>query len=259
MMDLIIRRLGQWGTMSMEDRLMVASLRSHRARRLPPRDTITTDEKRGKVSFILRGWVCQYGHLHDGRRQILNLLLPGDFSIFRPPTPNEIEPALHTLTETLLLEIPLERFEGLCAASPRLAALFKRAENVQIATSREWVLSLGARKAKERCAHLICEIIWRLRSIDMVIDGWFEFPLTQDELGYAIGATTVTVNKVLQELRHDNLIEQHGRRMRVIDLRRIECLALFDPTFLFLRSWKPADDVPQRSPLRPSMADARRA
>ena len=258
MMDLVTQRFAQWGTISPEDHHLIGALKSYKARCLSPRHVIAPSAGKGIVSFVLRGWICQYGQLHDGRRQILSLILPGDFVICSQTLSRDTDPPLHTLTETVLLDVPAEKFEVLCATSPKLASLVKQTESVQAATSREWVLSLGVRKAKERCAHLICEVLWRLRSVKLVSDGWFDFPLTQDDLGYAIGTTTVTVNKALQELRQANMIEQSGRKMRVTDLPALEGFALFDPAFLFLKPSPAPGDARTRPALRQFVADARR-
>lgn len=259
MIEAMIKRFTPRMEFTSEDIGLIRSLRSFKSCMVPSRELVLTDERRGKVSFVLSGWVCQYGYLQDGRRQILSLVLPGDVVIGGQFTRGEIEPALHTLTEAVFLDVPLDRFDSLCAASPRLAALIRQANSVRAATSREWILSLGARTAKERCAHLICEIAWRLRSVNLVFDGWFDFLLTQDELGHAIGATTVTVNKVLQKLRHENLIEQHGRRMRVVDHPAIESVAFFDPSFLIRRQVSLPHEMLLESSFRTMATDAHHA
>ncbi len=258
MIDLLTQRFALWGTLSPEDHQLIRALKSYKARCLPPRYVIASPAGKGTVSFVLRGWTCQYGQLYDGRRQILSLILPGDFVICSLNSGCDSASPLHTLTETVLLEIPVEKFEVLCTTNRKLASLVKQAESVQAATSREWVLSLGVRKAKERCAHLICEVLWRLRSVELMSDGWFDFPLTQDDLGYAIGTTTVTVNKALQELRQANMIEQSGRKMKVINLPALEVFALFDPAFLFLNPSPARDDARTRPALRQFIADVQR-
>jgi CRP-like cAMP-binding protein len=63
-------------------------------------------------------------------------------------------------------------------------------------------------------------------------DGSFELPLTQKELGTALGLTSVHVNRVLQKLRAESLVEFIGGVVRIRALDRLEGLANFDPAYL---------------------------
>jgi CRP-like cAMP-binding protein len=62
----------------------------------------------------------------------------------------------------------------------------------------------------------------------------FRFPLTQAELGDALGLSTVHVNRVAQELRGDRLITWRGGTVTITDWDRLQTLAEFNPTYLNL-------------------------
>src|SRR3569623_1311041 len=70
---------------------------------------------------------------------------------------------------------------------------------------REWLVAMGRRSASQQMAHLICELYVRLGITGLVHDDTFSFPITQTELGDALGLSAVHVNRVLQELRTERL------------------------------------------------------
>jgi len=62
-----------------------------------------------------------------------------------------------------------------------------------------------------------------------------ELPLTQAELGDAMGISTVHVNRTLQELRAAALIRLQGARLTVLDWEGLKEVGEFDPTYLHLQ------------------------
>ena len=61
-----------------------------------------------------------------------------------------------------------------------------------------------------------------------------DLPVTQAELGDALGLSTVHVNRSLQELRGKGLITLKGSVLRVIDWEGLKEAGEFDPTYLHL-------------------------
>jgi CRP-like cAMP-binding protein len=94
---------------------------------------------------------------------------------------------------------------------------------------------IGRREAYNRMAHLLCELLVRLEAVGLVEDKTFDLPITQTELADAIGASTVHVNRVLQELRADGLIRSKGTQVCVLDWPGLKAVGDFDPLYLHLR------------------------
>ena len=61
----------------------------------------------------------------------------------------------------------------------------------------------------------------------------FSFPITQSELGDALGLSAVHVNRTLQQLRHDGVIVSQGRYNGFTDWERLRKAGDFDPSYLF--------------------------
>lgn len=104
-----------------------------------------------------------------------------------------------------------------------------------LSIQREWTLNLGQRNASERIAHLLCELLFRMRAIGLVDRLAFELPITQQDIAEATGLTAVHVNRMLQDLRAQNLLELSHRVLRVPDLEALGDAALFSPAYLHLR------------------------
>src|SRR5688572_6594212 len=101
----------------------------------------------------------------------------------------------------------------ICTRYPRIAAAFWRETLIEGAIFREWVMNVGRREAYQRMAHVFCELLTRLRAVGLVEDHTCDLPITQGEFADAMGVTNVHVNRVLQQLRVDGLIELSGDRL----------------------------------------------
>ena len=96
------------------------------------------------------------------------------------------------------------------------------------------MVGAGRRSAYHQIAHLLCEMLLRLRSVGLVEDNTYAFPLTQAELGDAFGLSTVHVNRTLQALRREHLLISKGRAVTIPNAKALATAAGFDPTYLGL-------------------------
>lgn len=117
---------------------------------------------------------------------------------------------------------------------PRLGDLFWRDTLIDAAVFREWVVGLGRREAYGRMAHLLCEMMTKLGAVGLADGKRCELPITQGQLGDALGLSTVHVNRVLQALRGAELITWRGRTLTVLDWGGLKEAGEFDPTYLHL-------------------------
>lgn len=165
------------------------------------------------------------------RLQLLGLPSLCDTNVF---ILRKMDHSLSTVTEVKLAEISQFEFQEIMENSPRISQALWWSELVTVATQREWTTNIGQRTAYERIAHLFCEIFMRLRTIGQTDAKGCEFPMTQAEIAEATGLTQVHVNRTIQDLRRNQLIELRGRRLQVLDLGRLEKAAMFNPNYLHL-------------------------
>jgi len=102
----------------------------------------------------------------------------------------------------------------------------------QAAVQQEWMVWLGRRAAQTRLAHFLCEVTYRLHLAGIGTRGEFEFPLTQRELADLLGLSAVHVNRTLQILRGQNLVELNHQRLKVCNREGLYEVAEFDPRYL---------------------------
>jgi CRP-like cAMP-binding protein len=108
---------------------------------------------------------------------------------------------------------------------------------IDASIAREWVVNVGRRPAYQRLAHLLCEMRVRLNAVGRVADGMsFEWLVTQAEVADAMGLSSVHVNRILQQLRREELIVTQGNEIRVLDWERLQAAGEFTPNYLYLPS-----------------------
>jgi CRP-like cAMP-binding protein len=188
------------------------------------------------MTVMREGFACRMSLLPDGRRQIHSVFLPGDTVDAETPLlavrPDNIE----ALTPCSAWLVPKSRQAPLLRSHPALAEAFAREGAIAAQVAREWVVNVGRRTALERIAHLICELHARLDAVGLVTHDSFVQPMTQPEIADAQGLSTVHVNRVMQQLRGQGLIRTDRQRLFILDIRRLQDLALFDPLYLQLLS-----------------------
>ncbi|MGN6850440.1 MAG: Crp/Fnr family transcriptional regulator [Sphingomicrobium sp.] len=198
------------------------------------RDLLREGEVPVHVHLILRGWACRYKSLPDGKRQIVSLMVPGDLCDLNNYVLREMDHSVGAITLLRVSIISREEMEALSADHPRVAQALIWDELVEQATQREWLLNLGQRSAYARIAHLILELFLRLRTVGLTDGRSCDFPLTQNDLADATGLTAVHVNRMLQELRADGLIELERKRLFLPDIEALKAAAMFNPNYLHL-------------------------
>ena len=184
--------------------------------------------------LVLAGLVCRYKLLGAGQRQIMSLHLPGDIPDLQSLHLGVLDHSLGSLTAGRAAYLPHAAVRDLTGRFPNIAAVFWRDTLIDASVTREWLAGVGRRTARQRVAHLICEMFVRSRALHLVEARLFELPMTQAELGDALGLSTVHVNRVLQDLRRDALITWRGKSILVQDWERLQMAGDFDAAYLHL-------------------------
>jgi CRP-like cAMP-binding protein len=102
------------------------------------------------------------------------------------------------------------------------------------AVLRERITAIGRREAYARVAHLLCEMFERLRLLGETVDHNYTLPVTQAELGDALGMSEVYTNRMLRRLQSEKLIVYDNRKLRIPDLDALKRAAEFDERYLHL-------------------------
>ena len=146
------------------------------------------------------------------------------FALFSAP---RSPPRARESTRQALAGLPAE-------THPHLTRLLWLMTLIDASIHREW-LAAAARTAPEQIAHLICELYIRLGITGLIGDDQsFTLPLTQTELGEALGLSAVHVNRSLQQLRSEGLFTWQNQSVRILDWDGLQRRASFDARYLHL-------------------------
>jgi len=195
-------------------------------------DIVRDKDQPSQCCLILEGFVCRYKLLDGGKRQIMSFHTPGDFPDLQSLHLKVMDHSVGTLVPSKLAFIPHASIRDVIRRHPVLNDALWRDTLVDAAIFREWMVGLGRREAYARIAHLMCEMLVRFKAVGLTNDHAYELPITQAELGDALGLSTVHVNRVLQELRRDGVMDLKDRVLRFSDAKRLEELGAFDPLYL---------------------------
>jgi len=142
--------------------------------------------------------------------------------------------SIASITRVKMAMITPDEMNALTIERPRITQALWWHELVTAAIQREWTLNLGQRSAYERLAHLLIELYLRLATVGRAHNGRCDFPLTQNDLAETTGLTSVHVNRTLQELRRDGLIDLGRKQLQILDMPRLMNAAMFNANYLHL-------------------------
>ena len=196
---------------------------------VPHAENIATSGQSGHLChLVIEGCLFRYKSLKRDRRQIVSFHVAGDLCGLLSADGFDYR----TAGEATILSIPETLIARSAAESPMIARAVDRQMRLDAAIIGERIVSMGRRSARGRIAHLICETEARLRANGGSDDGRFKWPVTQTNLADVTGLSLVHLNKTLNGLRKDALLDWKGTVVTVIDRQRLWNEAEFDPAYL---------------------------
>lgn len=99
---------------------------------------------------------------------------------------------------------------------------------------REWIANIGQRDARARIAHVRCKLALRQEQAGLGTRTQYELPLSQEQLGDALGLTPVHISQTLKALESAGLISRECRALTIADWDALPGVGDFDPSYLYL-------------------------
>lgn len=220
--------------LSSDDRRAMLSL-PHVIRSVDPAAYLAREGEPAQGCIVLLdGFVLRHKLTGEGNRQIVALHIPGDPLDFQMLFLSTADHNVQALTRATIAAIPRGAVEGLMAERPGIARAVTVNILAETSITREWLLNVGRRDARARLAHLLCEFAARMEAQGIDGNTGYELPMTQEQLGDALGLTSVHVNRTLRALESEGHIKRHGRRIQFARMEEICGIADFDPRYLHL-------------------------
>ena len=155
-------------------------------------DIVREGDTPSECCLLVEGFACRYNITAGGKRQILSFHISGDIPDLQSLHLSVMDHSLGTLIPCKLAFIQHDDLRNLMRKRPRLGDLFWRDTLIDAAVFRQWMVNVGRRQSPARMAHVLCELLVRLRAVELVEDHAFDLPVTQGELADALGITTCT-------------------------------------------------------------------
>lgn len=183
------------------------------------------------VHVVFEGWACRFKTTRAGARQITGFILPGDICNLDSLSPWHSGVGVRTMTTACVIRLRCTDLERLATERPSVATALMRCMSLDHAILTEWAMSLGRHSARKRVARLLCEMAQRLGGTSGN-SASFDWPMTQEQIGDALGLTAVHVNRTIGQLRADRLIVVAGRKVTIPNLSELRGEAEFDGAYL---------------------------
>src|SRR5262244_3184111 len=161
------------------------------------RDLVVDGYEFRKLCFLKDGYAVRYKLLRNGKRQILNVLLPGD-----------------------LVGIPgssLNSYVQLCYRRPQFGLALTWIAVQEAATYAEHIIDVGRRTPFERLSHFLLELHERLHAVGRAEKTSFALPFSQEVMADVLGLSVPHLNRMMQRLRSERLIAGSERRVEFLD------------------------------------------
>ena len=162
-----LRQLPVFRAFTPEELKFVAELKSGELAVEPGTPILLEGQSSPHLYTVLSGWAFRYKSLPDGRRQILNFALPGDFLGLQTAVFKEMDHSVEALSPMVLCVFPRQKmwsvFEGYAGLAFDLTWIASREERLL----DEQLLSVGRRSAMERIAYVLVYIFNRAKNLKL--------------------------------------------------------------------------------------------
>lgn len=178
--------------------------------------------------LVNSGWMCLYRLLPDGRRHNVKFAMPGDLIGFSMAPAMPMDHSAISLTESAVSVLDrdavMRRYPKDAELMARLGCYMAR----EHALALQQLTSVTRATAIERVTHLLLELFIRSRRRLPEAGDRMRIPLTQEQIGDAVGLSAVHVNRMLAELREEGILTLHSGQMVIAKPDRMSNLSPLD-------------------------------
>jgi CRP-like cAMP-binding protein len=193
------------------------------------KDLVVVGNEFRNLCLVRDGYAIRYKVLRSGKRQILNVILPGDVVGFPVSFFDRSIYSVVAVSDLAFSICPFDSYVRLCYEQPQFGLLLSWFAAYEAAIYAEHIVDTGRRTPLERLARLLLEIHWRLEAVGYATASSFELPFSQEVLGDVLGLSVPHLNRMVARLRADGLISIVERRVEFADLPAIRRFCHFQP------------------------------
>jgi CRP-like cAMP-binding protein len=185
-------------------------------------------------AVLLSGFAFSHKTTGEGLRQVVSVQIPGKIVDLQQFHFSFADYSVQTLTRCGVARVPKVALRKLASDRVAIADALIVSAMAEASTYREWIMNIGRRDARTRIAHFLCEFAARLDVQGIAPGQPYELPMTQEQIGDALGLTAVHVNRTLKRLVNDGLVAQNKRGITFPKWEALAAEADFNRRYLHL-------------------------
>lgn len=231
-LELLVRKLGRHCSLDKEDQAAILAL-PHTVRRVEAgRHLVREGDVPTHCCLVGSGFAIRHKIVGDGRRQIVNIHVPGDMADLQNAVLSVADHNVQSLTTMDAVFILRQAIVALGFSRPSVGKAIWLETVIEGAIAREAIANIGRRDSRTRIAHLLCEFACRLEAAGQGEICNYELPMTQEQIADTVGLTAVHVNRTLKGLDADGLTTRTKRSVVINDWKKLAEVGDFRSIYL---------------------------
>src|SRR5262249_57274447 len=170
------------------------------------KDLVVVGHEYRNLCFVKDGYAIRYKLLRSGKRQILNVILPGDVIGFPVSFFDRSIYSVVAVSDLTYNMCPLDSYARLCYEQPQFGLALSWLAAHEAAIYAEHIVDLGRRTPRERLAHFLLEIHARMLAGGRAEKTSFDFPFSPGGMADVVGFSGADLKRVRPEFRAPRLI-----------------------------------------------------
>lgn len=173
----------------------------------------------GKIKLFITG--------HDGKEQILRFAKESNIIGYRALLCDEpYHCSAIVIEDTSLCFIPKNTFLNLLEQNAQLSLSLIKLLGTNLKEAEQHIVSMSQKNVRERVAEalLFFKAVYGMESDQKTI----QIKLSREEIADYVGTSTETAIRFLSELNSDKIIATEGKKIRILDLARLQRTAGID-------------------------------
>lgn len=230
--DLLFKKASEHATLTSADEAALRSLPFERRSLSSEEDVVCQWDRPRKAVLVLDGMMARYHTMQNGDRQYLSFHIAGDMPDIQSVFLDMMD---HSLCALNAGEIALFRHDSLTKLflkRPGVTFALWRTTLVDAAIFRQMITNNSSRDPASRLAHFCCEQYFRARHAGLADGDSCSLPLNQIQLGQTLGISHISINRALQRLRKDGLLDLRSGKLTIFNWKALVRLSEFDPVYL---------------------------
>jgi CRP-like cAMP-binding protein len=165
--------------------------------------------------LVCKGIIKIFKTGFDGKDQIIRFAKPGDIMGFRSTITGELAcTTTKAIEDAEILYVPGELVKSFVHSNGNFAMDLLEIACNELGEANDYITDIAQKTVRERLAEVLIQLKW---TFDLDKDNFLQIALTREELANIVGTATESVIRLLSEFKQDNLIELHGRKIKILE------------------------------------------